>query len=477
MTTKTCIMLFHRDLRCDDNTSLLQAVKDGYKILPVFVFTPTQIDPAENLYFSNNSVQFMVKSLIDLNEQIKKQGGYGMLFMKGDTINCLEKIRKQKHIDAFYTNADYTHYSQKRDHEIELWCKKYEIIYKSEEDYGLLKLHEGLLDARTNQERPYVVLAQFFRHILEHQKIRNVEKFKGGKFVKISDFNNRLEIDDLNKFYEENPNIAVKGGRTNALKQMEHIKTLQDYQHGRDYPAMPKTSMMSAYLRFGNVSIREMYWYIQKQFGQKHGLIRELIFREFYMKIYALKPELQRGIAFHDKLDKAIPWSYDKKLFNAWCQGKTGFPIVDAGMRQLNTIGWQHNRVRMITSNILTKYFLIDWRLGEKYFAKQLVDYDRASNNLGWQWSSSVGPDPILFFRAPFNPYIQSKKFDKDAEYIKKWVPELEEVDPKDIHKWDDEKIRAKYPTVSYPAPLVDQKEASRRAVKIYKEAFEKSKK
>jgi deoxyribodipyrimidine photo-lyase len=194
------------------------------------------------------------------------------------------------------------------------------------------------------------------------------------------------------------------------------------------------------------------------------------------MKIYGLKPELQRGKALHDALDKAIPWSYDKGEFKKWCEGKTGFPIVDAGMRQLNTIGWQHNRVRMITSNILTKYLLIDWRWGERYFAQQLVDYDPASNAMGWQWSASVGPDAVPYFRAPFNPYIQSKKFDTDCEYIKKWVPELKEVDPKDIHKWDDEKVRTKYPTISYPAPLVVQKEASRRAVKIYKEAFEKSK-
>jgi deoxyribodipyrimidine photo-lyase len=218
-----------------------------------------------------------------------------------------------------------------------------------------------------------------------------------------------------------------------------------------------------------------MYWRIRDLFGKEHALIRELVFRDFYSKIYNLKPELQRGQALHDKLDKAIPWSYDKKLFKAWCDGRTGFPIVDAGMRQLNTIGWQHNRVRMITSNILTKYLLIDWRWGERYFSRMLTDYDPASNNMGWTWSASTGPDAQPFFRAPFNPYIQSKKFDPEAEYIKKWVPELAEVEPKDIHRWGEEKIRAKYPNVKYPAPIVDQRDASQRAVQIYKEAFKKS--
>lgn len=478
MISKTCIFLFHRDLRLDDNTGLIQATKDGYNILPVFIFPQEQIDAKKNRYFSHNAVQFMVESLLDLNSQIKKHGGDGVLFMKGDTIECLEKIRKQKNIDALYTNADYTQYAQKRDHAIDMWCKKQDIVYKSAEDYGLLGLHEGLLDAGTEQERPYTNLAQFYRHFQQHLTVRKPEAFHGS-FVKIANISlpDKVSIKDLGKFYHENPNIAVRGGRVNGLKQMEHIKTLKDYQVGRDYPAMLKTSMMSGYLKFGNTSIREMYWYIRELFGKEHGLIRELVFRDFYSKIYNLRPELQRGQAFHDKLDKAIPWSYDKKLFQAWCEGRTGFPLVDAGMRQLNTIGLQHNRVRMVTSNILTKYFLIDWRLGERYFAKKLVDYDPASNAMGWQWSSSVGPDAVPYFRYPFNPYVQSKKFDPDCEYIKKWLPELADVDPRDIHKWGDEKVRAKYHGIDYPAPLVDQKKASHRAVKIYKEAFEKSKK
>ena len=473
--TKTCIFLFHRDLRLHDNTALIKATKDGYEILPVFVFPPEQIDPKKNRYFSHNAVQFMCESLVDLDEQIRKQGGSGLLCVRGDNTDVLSSILKQAgNISAIYSNEDYTVYAKKRDDAIKKLCEKNGTTFETSEDYGLVGIHEGLVE----NERPYMVLAQYYRHLQEHHSIRKPESFHG-RFVPIVELSrnlkNVIDIPDLKKLYLENPSISVHGGRTKALARMEKIGDLKDYQEARDYPAMPKTSMMSAYLKFGCVSVREMYWHVRGLFGRYHGLIRELVFRDFYMKIYGLKPELQRGRALYDSLDKHIPWSYDKKLFRAWCEGKTGFPIVDAGMRQLNTIGWQHNRVRMITSNILTKYLLIDWRWGERYFANKLVDYDPASNAMGWQWSSSVGPDAVPYFRAPFNPFTQSKKFDKDCEYIKKWIPELQDVDPKDIHRWGEEKIRAKYPNTSYAVPLVDQKEASHRAVRIYKEAFEKS--
>lgn len=472
---KICVFLFHRDLRLNDNTSLLQAHHDGYTILPVFVFEHDQIDPTKNRFFSNNSVQFMCESLIDLDGQIKENGGNGILFLKGDTVECLKDIRKHIAYEALYTNEDYTQYAKKRDKEIEKWCNKKGVSYNKSEDYGLLPLSEGLLD----DERPYMVLAQYYRRIQEHETIKHVINFpKDVMFSKsiISNIVTKLDVHDIKKFYKYNENILVHGGRRKGIEQLHKIQKLKDYKEKRDFPALPKTSMMSAYLKFGCISVREMYWYIQDLFGKNHALIRELVFRDFYMKIYTLKPELQRGQALHDRLDKAIPWSYDKKLFRKWCDGRTGYPIVDAGMRQLNMIGWQHNRVRMITSNILTKYLLIDWRLGERYFAQKLVDYDPASNAMGWQWSASVGPDAVPYFRAPFNPFIQSKKFDSDAEYIKKWVPELKDVDSKDIHKWGEEKIRAKYPNINYPAPILDQREASQRAVRIYKEAFEKSK-
>jgi deoxyribodipyrimidine photo-lyase len=471
--TKTAIFLFHRDLRLEDNTALIKAAADGYEILPMFVFPPEQIDPKKNRYFSHNAVQFMTESLHDLDSQIKKKGGDGVMLLYGDQVAELKKlIGHVKGVSALYCNQDYTVYAKRRDADIQKMCEELGVSFQTEEDYGLVGIHEGLVE----NERPYMVLSQYYKYLQNHMEIRRPRPFHG-KFSSVPSIPWRFAVGDMSNLYHKNPEVVVQGGRTHALKQMDAIKNLKDYGEKRDYPALPKTSLMSAFLKFGCVSVREMYWHTRDIFGKHHSLLRELVFRDFYMKIYGLKPELQRGRALHDRLDKAIPWRYDKKLFKAWCEGRTGFPIVDAGMRQLNTIGWQHNRVRMVTSNILTKYLLIDWRWGERYFAQQLVDYDPASNAMGWQWSSSVGPDAVPYFRAPFNPFTQSKKFDPDAEYIKRWVTELAEVDPKDIHKWGEEKVRAKYPGLSYPAPLVDQKEASRRAVEVYKEAYAKSKK
>jgi deoxyribodipyrimidine photo-lyase len=231
------------------------------------------------------------------------------------------------------------------------------------------------------------------------------------------------------------------------------------------------TTKMSAHLHFGTISIREAYW----AFIRNKSLIRELVFRSFYLKIYSLKPELQRGKAYREKLDKNIKWnslSNSKKEWKAWITGTTGFPLCDAGMRQLLYENWVHNRVRMIVATVPTRYLRIDWRDCLKYFYKNLVDADVFSNTAGWQWSCGVGPDGAPFFRPPMNPFIQSKKFDENAEYIKKWIPELKDVDSKDIHKWFDEKIRNKYPDCKYPEPIVNYQEASKKTVLEYKKAY-----
>jgi deoxyribodipyrimidine photo-lyase len=225
------------------------------------------------------------------------------------------------------------------------------------------------------------------------------------------------------------------------------------------------------------VSVREVYWACVGAFGTRdHPLIRELMFREFYMKIYALRPELQRGTAYQRALDERIPWVYDKTTFNSWANGMTGFPLVDAGMRQLLKEGWCHNRVRMLVASVATKYLLLDWRDCARYFYTKLVDADTFSNTAGWGWASSTGVDATLYFRAPFNPFIQSRKFDKDAAYIKEYIPELKDVATKDIHTWFDPTVRAKYANIKYPAPIIDHKEASARALKVFKQAAAASK-
>lgn len=464
------LFIFRRDFRLKDNTALIQAIRDGYEILPIFIFTPEQIDKSKNKYFSNNSVQFMCESLIDLNKQLTKYNSRLHIFY-GDNIDIIEKINSQLNIDAIYYNKDHSVYSIERDDKITKWCSEHNIITKSPEDYTLIPLNEGLV----NNERPYLILAQFYKKIMKEIPIRKIDKktFKSSYFI-TNTFDNEIVIDKINRYYEENSNLAIRGGRNNALKNLKNIENLEKYKDERDYPALHKTSMMSPHLKFGNVSIREMYWKIETLFGKEHDLIRELIFRDFYYKIYALNPKLQRGKALYDSFDKAIPWSYDKELFDKWANGKTGYPLVDAGMRELNTTGHQHNRIRMLCGSVLTKYFLIDWRWGLKYYYTHLVDADIYSNTAGWGFVSSTGPDGVPYFRAPFNPFIQSKKFDKEAEYIKYWIPELNDVDAKDIHRWNEKDIRNKYKNIDYPEPVIDHKYASQRALKTFKDAFEK---
>jgi deoxyribodipyrimidine photo-lyase len=465
---KRALFLFHRDLRLPDNTSLIQAIRDGYEILPVFIFPPEQIDPKKNSYFSHPSVQFMCESLVDVDKQLQEVQSRLHLF-KGQNLEVLNKIYTALPFDAIYFNQDYSKYATKRDQEIASWCTSKKISCIQQEDYGLLPLHEGLLE----EKRPYLILAQYYKRVLAKHNIREVDTFsmKKGIYLK-HHFSFEFPISEITSLYTETPQLAIHGGRTLGKKMLQTIRTLKHYKEERDFPALGKTTKASPHLKFGTISVREMYWTIEKLFGKDHAIIRELVFRDFYMKIYALRPELQRGIALYDALDKKVPWSYDKKLFQAWTDGKTGYPLVDAGMQELNITGHQHNRIRMLCGSVLTKYFLIDWRWGLKYYYTHLVDADIYSNTAGWGFVSSTGPDGVPYFRAPFNPFIQSKKFDKEAVYIKKWIPALEKVAAKDIHHWFDPMVRAKYPDVSYPAPVIDHKEASARALTVFKKAF-----
>lgn len=477
MVTSVSIFIFHRDLRLYDNTSLIALCEKGYPVIPIFVFTPEQINQKKNEYFSHPSVQFMCESLVDLDYQFAKYKSRLSCY-EGNTLSIIQDICKSPNLSvkAIGWNQDYSVFAEERDSPIRIWCTKEQIELVIKEDYGLLPLKEGLLPG-TN--KPYMVLSQFFNRILKDDTIPpiNPYKFKTDHFIKRAKFshlqNVEVQLSQLDRYYTPTPQLAIHGGRSLGLQILDRIKAgeYKQYDKERDFPSLHKTTRASPHLKFGTISIREMYWTIRESYGKKHSLIRELVFRDFYLKIYATYPELQRGKALRYELDKLIPWKYDEKLINAWKEGRTGYPLVDAGMRELNTTGHQHNRIRMLCSSVLTKYFLVDWRIGLKYYYQHLVDADIYSNTAGWGFSSSTGPDAVPYFRAPFNPFIQSKKFDKDASYIYQWVPELKGVSPSDIHKWDDPKIRAKYPTIQYPVPIIDHKEASARAVKIYRDA------
>ena len=468
------IFIFHRDLRIHDNTTLLNMLKDNKKIIPIFIFPPEQIDPKKNKYFSNNSVQFMMESLHELNKEIKKHKSK-IYFFKGDNIKVLSQIHKKIKINSIGFNLDYSPYAIKRDTLIKDFCMKNNIQVYSSEDYALYPITD---DTTYNMSgKPYTVFTPYKNNLIKNHKVKKPDKYNIFNFEKntsLKEIKSYYKIINLDKLYISNDNINVHGGRKNALKILKNLKKWKEYNNMRncmDY----NTTFLSAYLHFNVVSIREAYYNILSRLGKDNLLINQLHWRDFYMNISYNFPHVLKGmiskknISFREKYDK-IKWSKSTKNFKAWTQGKTGYPIVDACMMQLNTIGYMHNRGRMIVASFLTKHLLIDWREGEKYFATKLVDYDCHSNNGGWQWSSGSGTDAQPYFRI-FNPWTQSKKFDPDGSYVKKWLPIFKEVHPKDIHKWEDNNIRKKY-NLKYPNPIVNHKEARELVLKTYKKAL-----
>ena len=433
------IFIFRRDLRLEDNTTLNSLISLGLPILPIFIFNKNQINPSKNAYFSNNCVQFMVESLEELPISY---------YDTDNDIKILMKLNKEYNIKSIGFNKDYTPFAIKRDNTIKEWCDKNNIKLISEEDYTLYPIGS----IKNNSNKPYEVFTPFYNKC----KLTTVKKPNTlkGNFIKLS---NKLNI---NKYYKKNINIAVNGGRSKALLILDKIKKgdFRNYNKTRDVPSLEGTTRLSAYIKFGCISIREVYYCVSD------AIIRELIWREFYANITYSFPRVLNGNSFKEKYDK-LKWSYDINKFNKWCNGQTGFPIVDAGMRQLNETGWMHNRLRMITAMFLTKDLFIDWRLGEKYFASKLVDYDPSSNNGGWQWCSSTGTDSQPYFRI-FNPWLQAKKYDKDCIYIKKWIPELKEIPIKDILNWD--KSYLKYKDIYYE-PIIDHSIESKKTIKEFK--------
>jgi deoxyribodipyrimidine photo-lyase len=473
------IFLFHRDLRIVDNTALAKAPKP---ITPVFIFTDEQIDPGKNKYFSHAAVQFLCESLEDLHDQIK--GGLNILHGSGNTLDQLMLLHSRSPIASITQNRDFSVYAKLRDKMIAQWCEKQvpPIAFNNYEDYDLVGEQELLL----NDNKPYTVLAAYYNRFIKEDAVKKCVTNKISTAA-WSHSNHQPPtitpsgLSKLSKLYEPNAYIAQHGGRKNGLKQLKKLTKsfLDKYDHDRNYPALlESTTQLSAHLKFGTISVRELYWTIVKQAKTKdHPLIRELVFRSFYIKMCTARPGLQRSESFRQDIDNNIPWlkrsdSSYAKLWKAWTEGTTGFPLVDAGMRQLNATGWMHGRVRMVVATVLTRYFLIDWRDGARYFATKLVDYDPCSNNMGWQFSAALGENAQNIYRAPMNPFLQAKTYDNNAEYIKKWVPELagtdgsSNVSPKQIHTgtWD-------VVATKYPRPIVDQKEASRKAVALWKSA------
>ena len=452
------LFIFRRDLRIIDNNGLNFLSELCNNIYTIFIFTPEQVGSG-NKYKSDNSVQFMVESLEYLASDIRNKGGKLHTFY-GHNEKVISDCIKAWDINVIAFNLDVTPYARMRDDKIVKMCQKMKVFVTYDNDYYLCEP----ISVLNGSGNPYVKFTPYYnqaKNIKVEKPVTKKLHFRSSE----THIPNKITLDlAMKKFVgKENKDILVHGGRTEALKQMKiAAKNIKHYSQTRDELSKP-TSQLSAYIKFGNVSIREVYY----AFKSNKSFIRQLYWREFYGQVLYNHPHVL-GHSLNKKYDK-IKWRNNKRLFEAWSKGITGFPLVDASQRQLLQSGWTHNRGRMISSSILIKIFLIDWRDGERFYAQKLVDYDVANNSGGWQWSSGGGSDAQPFFRY-FNPYTQSKEHDPKCEYIKKWIPELKDVPPEDIHKWDT--AWEKHKDCGYPKPIVDYKEQREKSIKMYKDAL-----
>ena len=422
------IFWFRRDLRLEDNSGLYEALSND-ETLPIFIFDKNIL---EELPKDDSRVTFISELLEKIQSDLKKENKSLAVFYD-DPENVFKKLIAENQVKAVFTNHDYEPYAQKRDSEIASFLKSKNIEFHTFKDQVIFERDEVVKD----DGKPYVVYTPYSKKWKEKFSEKQVEEFPSEK--------------KLNQIVShEYPFLYLKDiGFSRSIIKMEAFdiskKVIENYKENRDFPSVDGTSHLSPHLRFGSVSIRKMIK-IAKSYKQE-TFLNELIWREFFMQILWHFPNTVTE-SFRPKYDN-IKWRNNEKEFKAWCEGKTGYPIVDAGMRQLNATGNMHNRVRMVVASFLCKHLLIDWRWGEAYFAEKLLDYEQSSNIGNWQWASGSGVDAAPYFRI-FNPSEQVKKFDKDFKYIKKWVPEFQEI--------------------TY-LPIVDHKEARERCLKVYKEA------
>ena len=424
------IFWFRRDLRLNDNAGLYHALRSGNPVLPIFIFDKAILDKLENK--SDARVSFIYSVIEELQHLLRELGSTLQVFYDLPKAAFKELIATYN-IEKVFTNHDYEPYATERDSEIEDLFQHHNISFHTYKDQVIFDKDEVLKD----DQKPYTVFTPYSRKWKEKLNDFYLSSYPCRKY-----FKNFLQL----------PQKPVPTLQSMGFEVIDYpipskeLKTeiVKKYDKTRDIPGNDKgTSRMGIHLRFGTVSIRKLAT-LAKELNSTY--LNELIWRDFYHMILWHFPKVGKGHAFKADYEK-IAWRNDEREFDKWCKGMTGYPIVDAGMRQLNETGFMHNRVRMITASFLSKHLLIDWRWGEAYFAEKLLDYDLAANNGGWQWAAGSGCDAAPYFRI-FNPYLQTTRFDKDLTYINKWVPELNEF--------------------SYPKPIVDHVVARKRALEVY---------
>ncbi len=426
------VFWFRRDLRLNDNAGLYHCLRSGLPVIPVFIFDTEILDQLNDR--NDRRVEFIHRSLMDIQLKLASLDR-SLMILHGSPKSVWRKLIKDFRIKSVYMNHDYEPYAISRDNEIRTLLRKNGIEFHSYKDQVIFEENEIVRE----NGHPYSVYTPYRKKWEYRLSIKDLTGYPSEQLIDHFHVMKPEKIPDLGRLG------FVKSGFIYPEKII-HDEIITDYESKRDFPGIRGTSGLSVHLRFGTISIRYL---VKKALELNETWLSELIWREFFMMILWHFPKVINE-PFRKKY-KNIPWRDDPEGFERWRDGKTGYPIVDAGMRELNQTGLMHNRVRMITAGFLTKHLLIDWRKGERYFAEKLLDFDLAANNGNWQWAAGCGCDAAPYFRI-FNPLIQAKKYDADLMYIKKWVPEVE--------------------TLDYPSPVVEHSYARNRALDVYKSAL-----
>lgn len=425
------IFWFRRDLRLQDNAALFAALQAG-ETLPIFIFDKDILDDLKDK--EDKRVSFIHEQVQWLKEQLEEMSSTLRVF-HGRPVDIFKLLMEEYEIDGVYAGADYEPYAIKRDEEVAEKLSEQDIKLELVKDHVIFEYDEVLKQDGT----PYIIYTPYMRAWKKRLQAMQVEHYPSEAFTHQFKSHAPVPMPSIEDIGFHRVDHGVDEPRLEP-------DLLARYQKDRDYPQVDATSHIGPHLRFGTISTRAA---VNIAMDSSEIWLNQLIWREFFIQILANFPHTATR-SFREKYD-AIAWHNDKNEFRLWCEGKTGFPMVDAGMRQLLATGYMHNRVRMVTANFLTKLLLIDWRWGEAWFAEKLLDYEMANNVGGWQWSAGSGCDAAPYFRI-FNPDTQIKKFDPELEYIKAWIPEFD--------------------TPDYPEPIIDYREARQRALAVYKTAL-----
>ncbi|TYC18122.1 deoxyribodipyrimidine photo-lyase [Bizionia gelidisalsuginis] len=427
------IFWFRRDLRLDDNVGFYEALNGDNPVVPIFIFDTEIIDPLPE---DDARITFIFDTLQAMRKTLQNHHNSSVAIFKGTPERVFKTLIETYTIGTVFTNHDYEPYAKERDIAIESLLKSNDIDFKTYKDHVIFEKEE----VTKSDGKPYLVYTPYMKLWKEAFKTHDLTIYYTNEYLDNLIKNARLPNLSLSDIgFKKSQQIIAPYTITPTL--------IEAYESTRNFPGLDATSRLGPHLRFGTASIRKI---LKKAIAENNDTFwKELIWREFFIQILWHFPKTTTN-AFKPKYDR-IDWRNNEAEFKKWCDGETGYPLVDAGMRELNTTGFMHNRVRMLVGSFLCKHLLIDWRWGEAYFAEKLHDYELASNVGNWQWAAGTGVDAAPYFRI-FNPTTQIEKFDKDHKYLKKWVPNYQEF--------------------NYPKPMVDHKEARERCLKTYKTAL-----